>query len=65
MTKNPLIAMPLLVTSKKQPKVPPPANKDWVKSAGWAKEAALYEAAARLGTEYRSSMTWEKEHAGS
>lgn len=46
-------------------KTPPPARTAWLKSAGWAKDDALYEEAARLGAEERKSMTWEKERADS
>jgi hypothetical protein len=46
-------------------KTPPKAKRDWLKSAGWAKDDALYAKAAQLGQEYRRSMTWESEHAHS
>jgi|GEM_PF-2624975 len=46
-------------------KTPPPAKRDWLKTAGWAKNDALYAEAVRLGQEYRHSMTVESEHADS
>jgi hypothetical protein len=45
-------------------KTPPPAKRDWLKTAGWAKNDALYTEAVRLGQEYRRSMTVESEHPG-
>jgi hypothetical protein len=38
-------------------KTPPPAKRDWLKTAGWAKNDALYAEAVRLGQEYRSGRT--------
>jgi hypothetical protein len=46
-------------------KTPPPAKRDWLKTAGWAKNDALYAEAVRLGQDYRRSMTVETEHADS
>lgn len=46
-------------------KTPPPAKRDWLKTAGWAKNDALYSEAVRLGMEYRLRMTAESEHADS
>jgi hypothetical protein len=46
-------------------KTPPPSKRDWLKTAGWAKNDALYAEAVRLGQEYRRSMTVESEHADS
>jgi hypothetical protein len=48
-----------------QKKTPPPAKRDWLKTAGWAKNDALYAEAVRLGQDYRRSMTVETEHADS
>jgi hypothetical protein len=48
-----------------QKKTSPPANRDWLRTAGWAKNDALYAEAVRLGQEYRRSMTVETEHADS
>lgn len=48
-----------------QKKNSPPANRDWLRTAGWAKNDALYAEAVRLGQEYRRSMTVETEHADS
>ncbi len=46
-------------------KTPPPAKREWLKTAGWAKDDAAYAEAVRLGQDYRQSMTWETENAGS
>lgn len=46
-------------------KAPPPAKRDWLKTAGWAKNDEFYAEAVRLGKEYRRSMTVETEHADS
>lgn len=46
-------------------KIPPPAKHGWQSKAGWAKNDPLYDEAARLGAEYRRSMTWEREHVDS
>ncbi len=42
-------------------KSPPPCKRDWLRTAGWAKEDTYYEEAVQLGAEYRRSMTWQKE----
>jgi hypothetical protein len=58
---NPTLESSITPVTPARKKTPPPSKRDWLKTAGWAKDDALYAEAVRLGQEYRRSLTVETE----